>query len=423
MGLTELIGLVTDIAGFSKSDRVKNNASDLNSASKDLVYVTMGRRSIKARTKDLILQYPMLTSTSISSDTALVVCRALEREYVNLITVLLNSEIADFEKDGVGSTEEYLKKFHTNIYRTGSLVEDATMSEWIKGNEQLLVPYEETINLNVVNELSFPTSVLTEARNNKGTTALGPVKTVADQSEELSRRKPLSNETEVLSKMDVKKMNDMSPTLIKTVIKVRDKGVGAMYEKSVLFGVKGVIHPLNSADIVFHLANEVKDSSKFFRLIQWTTGEIKLFRDLIASVDSVKADAVASVQKNNFWWRKLKSMGKDNIIRRFYLKTIGKNNKIDVPVPTATLIISKQDVDSIKNQYGVDLLSQPVNAMKVMRKLFLLGFVIVDESTNMAYILNETSKDYDYYTLNALKSFSKEETSDADVMKSLMKGR
>lgn len=417
MILSDLIGLVTDVVDTVGSSSAKGIMGKFNAGNR-AVQSLSGKQSIKNKAKNLVLQYPMLTSTSISSDTALVISRALEREYVNLITIVLNSTIANSQDilDNGGEAGEFLKKYHSNITRKASMVEGVSIREWDRGNRELLTPYSETINLESLNELSFPKSILKEAKE-------------AEENKEDKKGSSNNNSnkgksvlgTEILSKMDVKKLNDMSPTVIKTTLKIRDTATNTVFDKDITFGVKGVIHPLDSADIVFHLADSVKSNSKLFKLIQWTTGEIKFFRDLVVSLDVVKATAVTSVGKDSFWWRKLKSMANDNFIRRL-LRGAGMI-KDGSPIPTATMIISKQDVDTIKNRYGIDFLSNPGHAMTLMKKLFLLGFVIVDESTNMVYLLNDVSKDYDYYTLNALKGFSKEDTSDMDVIKSLMKGR
>lgn len=446
MILSDLVMLITDLT--SDSSILSGAGDNVRSGFKSVRNINQ-RNSIKHRTKDLILQYPILTSNSISSDAVQIASRALEHEYVNILTVLMNSEIEhEIDNQGDATASAYLKKYHTNIYRgSSSYAESATVGELTKANQELLISFEESINSQNLNNLSFPNSILTEGkerhddkkkrsanqvlasvandrynrakaqeqRNNEKQKDLDKKQRELNKKErELDNRDKYSPNADAgIQKMEIKKLNDMTPTLVKTTIKVKDKTAG-IFDKTITFGVKCVIHPLQSEDIIYYLSDSVKDGSKFFRLIQWTTGEIKLFRDLIASVDTVKKTAVTSVKKNSFWWRKLQSMARDNTIRRLF-------NRKDAPIPTATILISKQDVDGVKHRYGIDLLNNPESVEKIMKKLFLLGFVIIDESIRIAYIYNEVSKDFDYYTFNALKDFGKEETTDMDITKSLMK--
>lgn len=452
MILSDIIMLITDLT--SDSSILSNKMGEINSGIGRVKRLN-SRNSIKHRTKDLILQYPVLTSNSISSDAVQITSRALEHEYVNILTVLMNSEIQhEVSNKGDATAAEYLKNYHTNIYRRrSSFSESVSVSEMTKANQELLVSFEESINSQNLNNLSFPNSILTEAKNSQNQKVADLAKSIynrakeqekrnADTSKELNkkqndlnqqereinkrtreldkrqneldRRNAMSTSADAgIQKMEIKKLNDMTPTLVKTVIKVKDKDAG-IFDKAITFGVKCVVHPLQSEDIIYYLSDSVRDSSKFFRLIQWTTGEIKFFRDLVASLDTVKKTAVTSVKRDSFWWRKLQSMSKDNLLRRLFDKSGG-------PIPTATLLVSKQDIDAIKNRYGVDLLNQPIHVEKIMKKLFLLGFVIVDESIRIAYIYNEVSRDFDYYTFNALKDFGKEETTDMDITKTLMK--
>jgi hypothetical protein len=396
--------LVALIAELSKDSEILSKPFTKFSSGYNKTKETFGRNSIKNRTKDLILQYPLLASSSISSDTVQMCAKALEHEYVNILTVLINSQIqTEFSEDEAKDTQTFLKRYHTNIYKNGSAyVNETSEHELTRASRELLEAYDNAINLESLNEMSYPKSILEAPKK------------ITEKIQEANEEKNTKKNTTQAS-FDTKKMNDMSPTLVKAMIKVRDNN--NVYDKPIQFGVKCVTHPLDSEDIIYYLSDTVRDNSKFFRLIQWTTGEIKFFRDLVASLDSVKRTAINATNKNTFWWRKLKSMSQDNLLRRLM---VGKKG---TPIPTATLLISKQDVDAIKNRYSIDILNTPKHADTIMKKFFLLGFVIVDEASQIAYLYNEVSKDYDYYTFNALKKAGKEDTSDMDVAKSLMGGR
>lgn len=409
MVMSDLLTLIDELTSRG-GDTLKHSMKQYKN------YSSKSRNSIRNKTKDLILQYPVLASNSISSDAIQITSRALEHDYVNLLSVLINQKIFEEVDKDEAEVDVFLRKYHTNIYR--GAYSETTKVDMQKANNELLTPFSETINLQNLNNLSFPNSILTEAeattqdkikeREDKLKEREGKIK---EKETELRNRKPGNAE---ISKMDFKKLNDMTPTMVKLSLKV--KSGENIFDKPITFGVKAVIHPLFSDDVIYYLSDILRDNSKFFRLIQWTTGEIKFFRDLVASLDTMKKTAITSTKKDTFWWRKLQSMAKNTFIRKLINKTEGE------PVPTATMVISKQDCDVIKNRYGIDILNSPKYVMTIMKKFFLLGFVVIDESTNMVYLFNDVARDYDYYTLNALKSFGKDET-DMDVAKSLMKGR
>lgn len=386
---SDLISLITDVLNvFTKGkDKYDGYPKEIAKIQK--------RNSIKQQSSGLVCQYPMLVSNGIGMETTQMICKALEHEYANLLVLILNSAIIK-TVDGDDNIADYLKNFHTNYGYRGPMdiaTESTSLSnsEFEKINRELCTPFEETINMKNLNSYSYPSSILKEAEN--------------------------SSRNAAIIKNDYKKLNDLAPTLICCKVKFVEKDTKAETEKDVKFGVKGIVHPLLTEDVVYYLSDTVKDKNRLFRFIQWTTGEIKLFRDLLTSSDSMKKQALDSTSKNTFWWRKLKSLSQNHTIRGLLGKSFKKDKQ---PIPTATMIISKQDVDMIKAKHGIDLLNTPSNAYKIVREFFLLGFVVLDDSTEMAYIFNETSRQYDYYTYNALKNYSKDDNN-ADVNKSMFK--
>ena len=72
---------------------------------------------IRARAKGLILQYPVLMSDAITVESASAVCRTLEHEYANLLTLLINDRSVTDDINATNTTE-FLSTFHRNVFES-----------------------------------------------------------------------------------------------------------------------------------------------------------------------------------------------------------------------------------------------------------------------------------------------------------------
>ena len=71
-------------------------------------------------------------------------------------------------------------------------------------------------------------------------------------------------------------------------------------------------------------------------------------------------------------------------------------------VPNATIVITSFEVEDIRNEYGFDV-RDIYFAKKLMKELFLLGFIIIDEGTETIDILYDGSDSFETYTLETLE--------------------
>ena len=53
--------------------------------------------------------------------------------------------------------------------------------------------------------------------------------------------------------------------------------------------------------------------------------------------------------------------------------------------PNGTLVMTKNEADYIKGEYGVDIMD-PAHIKMVMDEQFLLGFIVVDQSEEIVYV-------------------------------------
>ncbi|ALN97949.1 hypothetical protein Bp8pS_270 [Bacillus phage vB_BpuM-BpSp] len=375
--------------------------------------------SIKFRSRDLIAQYPVLASDNISAKTLQILNKGLEVEYVNLLRLLIQNDGAT----NFSNTGEYLSRFHQNISnRVGSTDEDRKDSnnyeKMVKedvqieskihsiSNRELLENFNENLNFQSLNELTI---------------SRAHQQVVVNEAKKDEKPKKFDDEPKVKSNItssEVKKANELSPTNITVTIDYKIDG--GSKSKDIIFGVKCVTHLIESADVEYYLPNAVVNKTPVMRFIQWTSGEIKFFSDLLFSIDEIKKTAIKSNSKGNFWWRKLQTLSKISK-HRSSLLGLAKGKNIKRPIPTSTMIISKENVDNIKYKHGIDILEKPSFAAKIIDNFFLMNFIIVDESIETVYMYNDETKDFSILSFRSFENFSKQKNIDIKDIYSLLK--
>jgi len=75
--------------------------------------------------------------------------------------------------------------------------------------------------------------------------------------------------------------------------------------------------------------------------------------------------------------------------------------------PTATIVVTSDEIDKIKSLYGVDL-SKPSSCRELLQSHNLMGFIIVDESIGLVRIFEDGDDDFDRIPIATLKSNGKE---------------
>jgi len=374
---------------------------------------TSNGTSIKYRAKELLAQYPVLVSDNLSFKSVQLITRALEHEYVNLLKLLMQNEgDSDFTNTGA-----FLKSFHSNIHNDVNLdpvlKSESTMEKALtEANRDLLASVREDLNMRSLNE-----ETVTRDYKRLFNEADLPAPKDDDKDEE-----QVVNSAEAkIDNVDIKKANDLTPTMVKVEVNYVPKGAEVAVSKTITFGVKCVAHILNSEDIEYYLPNSVITRTPIMRMIQWTTGEIKFFKDLLFSVDEIKKTAVKGNDRSTFWWRRLQELGRVSSKFIPMLDPKGKNKKLERPIPISTMVISKENVDNIKNRHGIDILQKPSFATKIMKNFFLMTFVIIDESIETVYIYNEETKNYSAYSFSSLENINKQKNIDIKDIYQLLK--
>jgi len=409
-------------------------------------HIREANKSIFKKASYAILQFPIIASDSLSIDSLMIVNKSLELNYCSYVRVAmgLNNVVTENE------IRKYIKQFHTNDnltvddrYNTNMdfnyALDDLVKKDdsiYTLSNEDVIYPYTEnelTIdrlglnkdNLNsstLISEFKRDehTNLFTEAkrRNNATTDTI-----YYDNSKKTSTRNTtIINNTSTRTReyntpklldSEVKRTNDLEPTTFE--LSLYQEIDGEVINKKIILGVKATTHKVNSEVMVDNIVKSIDEKKGFFKFIQWTTGEIKFFKDYLLCLDNIKQNALNYRNNRNdeAWFKALKN-------KATLLKVRSNFHINDTLIPNSTIVISMDEVDYIRNNYNIDLYKDYGILKKLMDIYCLIGFVIVDEASEVAYFYFDGDKRYQIHTIKSLKKNNRDSVDDMKALVSLM---
>ena len=436
------MGVLNDVIGIIK---------DIPDASKDLDFITNWSKSkkyssISKQASTGILQFPTLVSGALDIETAQNISKALERNYATFAQIVFSmSPTQEYRKDF--DTTDYIRKFHQNtgmktdrfdalnsfkeildnynVFDNGNFImysatyESVSTPKITAMNKEQLVDMLESVRTDVLNnkyipkpatlynfndsELNKKYNSVTEAKN----TDQNDVKTKLMNNQ---KYRTIDLNKNMLTDNDVKKSNELVATVLHVRIRLVNKDDVDVGMIDFNVGIKCTMHVIKSAEMVTNLVAACKNNNKVFNFIRWYTGEISFFKDFLLNVKDVKTDVSSRSKGASHWWITLK--------RRKALSKIKDAMFVDNRLlPNATIVVTAEEVEYIKAEYGYDLMNQ-VFIDKIMQAYFLLGFVVVDNSTQIAHFMFDGHRDFQSVTFSALE---KANTSDEKKFKDMLK--
>jgi len=447
----EIVDTVKDI-GTAKDD-LKDKLSKQDSA------------SIARRASEGTMQFPVLVSRTLDIETMQIITKALERNYATFVQVVLSlSNLMD--TDANKNIAEYLKKFHQNtptkfnkfdavrslslesydvienenfiIY--GAAYEGAT-NRIVASNRDQLIDLMEDVREDILNNkytpkveaiYNFTNPELSKKYNSKFNKAFEDAsdpEPSADKKDKVTliklgvdsdsnKTKPNWNHKDgtftlpqnVLKDNDVKKANELIATTLHIRLKlINDKDIDNGTVDFIL-GVKCTMHPIKSDEMIVNMNIACKNNNKAFNFLRWTTGEISFFKDFLFGVKEMKDDVVNRSKGASPWWITLKR-------RKALAKLKDSMFSKERILPNATIVISMEEVEILKSEYGYDLFN-PLFTNKIMETFFLLGFVVVDNSAQVAHFLFDGQSEFQSVSFSGLE---KENTNSERKFKEMLK--
>lgn len=187
----------------------------------------------------------------------------------------------------------------------------------------------------------------------------------------------MGNTSVRMTDSECKKANELVPTTLAVSLNVKEHGNFGGTVNFVV-GIKTILHPVTSDEMIRNLVLGCKNSSKFFKFLKWTTGEIKFFKDFLLNVTDIRTDVLNTMSnKESGWWTALKRRRQISDLKRRFGQGL---------MPNAAITLSMDEVQLIRSNYGYDL-TDPKLVTKIMSDYFLLSFIIVDPSQELAMFL------------------------------------
>lgn len=253
-----------------------------------------------------------------------------------------------------------------------------------------------------------PTTTTNVVKNRKFIKSVASDKTTSSSRSSDHDEPEYFNSVTELKDSDTKKANELVPTMMKLTTHFTDKDGKVKRTAEYLIGVKVTIHAVSSESMVENLVKGLKKERMFQKIIKYTTGEISFFKDLLFAIDEIKDEVKGKYKGDSMWWSAL-SRRKE---KARFLNRIGRKDML----PNATILITNSELETIRSEYKIDL-EDPKVAQALMKSQFLLGFVILDPSTETAKFFFDGEVSYEQYSYNSLE---REQGQDKKDIKNIM---
>lgn len=366
-----------------------------------------GKSSIASASSNLTAVFPVLCTKNISTNTAAMISKAVEKNCVTMLQRLFACyQLTDGD---IRNTEAYLKAFHTNlsgrvaslddVFRITSVVEGAPITPLDRDAVK-----QDMRNLNFylpssINENSLQDFVINERDNIEN----------KPRKIENDRWKDVKNASDYFKNQvvngDYKKANELMPTLIQINFKCEKDGEVIDLDPSII-GVKAKLYPISSEDIVRHLADKSMEKNWSTNFIRATTREISFMKDFVMAIDKAKIDAMSLSVRNSSSDRMWKVLERRAMISKFK-KMLRMNNNASA---ITTLVISQEEVEYLRKFEHIDIERIPI-IRNLFESLNFMSICIVDESLEVAkFIFDEEDPSWETLSFNHLEREASDQT-------------
>lgn len=203
--------------------------------------------------------------------------------------------------------------------------------------------------------------------------------------------------TAMLMQSDVKKANEMQPTMMLVNFYVNDKDRDLNVAQQFVCGVKSKLYAVDSNDILNKIITKNVDSDVLLKLVKVSTREISFVKDFLLGLDDARLDALSKSRKGS-GSRIFKALErraiKGKIRRSLRLENSAK--------AISSLVISAEEAEELKKYENIDVY-QPRTIVPIMEKLNLLYFVVVDTTSESVNIITDGETEYETYSFTSLE--------------------
>ena len=379
-------------------------------------------KSVASAARDSVFQFGCLITKNVSMEMAVATTRLLDRNYASFVQIML-SQIANVDISIDPTPIHFLKRMHQNMKLESVSDDDRLIKERIYNGETVIALNEsknigfifegcndksKIFNIKKVNASQlrpwlsdFDLQPFFEADMNDETGEItsamiadARLKRNSNIMSDMGVRTRITSKGPTLTNQDVKKTNDLAPYAIEIRLNVINEKNEFVEYWNLVVGVKTILHLIDPDEIVENISKAIQNRNPIFRFVQWTTGEISLFKDLILHLDDIKFDERNRSKGYSSWFPTLKRMKNKKLSFRDF--------SVNRLVPNSTLVISSSEVDELERKYGI-LIKDTVMAKRLVDNLFLMAFVILDEGTQTMDIMYDHSNTFETYALETVQ--------------------
>ena len=208
-----------------------------------------------------------------------------------------------------------------------------------------------------------------------------------------------------LVNQDVKKANELVPTLMHVNFISVDDDSKYPVSTSLIIGVKAKLYAVDGADIMDRLKVKHNDKNLLLNLVKASTREISFFKDFIFAIDKAKIDAISQSRRGSSskMWKVLERRAVKSKMKRFL------SLKNDATAIT-TVCITQDEAEFLKKTEYIDI-ENSKTIRPIMDAYNMMGFVIADDSLEICKFMFDTGDDqWEVLTYNNLEKEQKDNT-------------
>ena len=401
VSIDDLIKFAKDTAGFRKA------FSDTNK------FYT---GSIAKRTAQLILVFPVIVSSTVSVNTAMLISKAIEKKCVSMLGLLFKAVNLTSYKN-TKDLYDYISKFHTNLGISKgmlSLDDFITISDAINdAKHESAESYEDSMYSHILREMQV---LNFEAKDNLSKHSVNEFKinrSPYGYKEIYIKEDGGESELTKLITKNSDKANELLPTPMSVSFTILMPDGTISEQKTAQIGVKAKMYPVNGLELRSRLMSNIADSDGLFNFIKASTGEKSFWRDLVFAFDKIKnkAISVAKGSETSKLFSLLKARANANNSR---FNTSNAN-------PITTLVITQDEVEAMKKN-NIDI-TKPNIFKAILNNFNLMGLVIVDDSIEAAkFLFDDGSDSFETLSYAALTKDNKDQGTLAKMVNIMQRG-
>lgn len=376
--------------------------------------------SIMKRASQLVLVFPVIVSSSLKMETAILVSKAIEKKCVSLLQLLFSAtNLLDFQD--ARDLYDYIKKFHTNLDSKGSSI---TIDDFITAMDTITAAHKEmvidpdtynavmeemrdintaakeffresSLNDYVVGRNTFDGSVYVtlEAKGGNGGGGNNNQPPAEDKPKVFTYKTPDNFYPNQVFTTDINKANELVPTMMQVnFYSMKD---GAVVNRTGVIGVKAKMYPVESSELIGRLSTKYSNGNTFFNIIRASTKEKSFFRDLAFAFEKTKMDAV-NIAKGSVNARLFSTLERRADRNKSILLRKGDAS------PITTVVITQEEVEYLKKYSNMDI-ERMSTAKVILDGYNLMGIVICDDSIEVAkFLYDDGSGVYESVSYSAL---------------------